>query len=366
MSESEPSKNLSFTKLGNKELLNALKLFATMEDNSKKLMLERYFNNCKEEESCEEVISFIFNSIKKLYNPHIELENFLKEINEFKQKIKKEKDNNHFDIFEVLKNIINDNLNKDEKKINDLLILDDDDDDVDAKTTRISEIKNEANEIMGKLEESKYMDTERALDALRVLNEISNELKLDDFKEKISSLTKEVDIISNEAYEKLLEAEKIKKENIDPDLYHLLQMHATVGSINIVYEKFLQKIQQSNAVIKQLEQLTQEIKALTQEVDNKLQMETSTSVKETVEPGTQGSVQAQESVSQAPARAKPPVGPSMATHLLMGGINRKLKRKELNTMSLTELKQLHKISGIKMNNNRTIKALINNYIKNYK
>lgn len=49
-----------------------------------------------------------------------------------------------------------------------------------------------------------------------------------------------------------------------------------------------------------------------------------------------------------------------------GGNKKKLKRKELNTMSLTELKQLHKISGIKMNNNRTIKALINNYIKNYK
>lgn len=49
-----------------------------------------------------------------------------------------------------------------------------------------------------------------------------------------------------------------------------------------------------------------------------------------------------------------------------GGNKKKLKRKKLNTMSLTELKQLHKISGIKMNNNRTIKALINNYIKNYK
>ena len=35
-------------------------------------------------------------------------------------------------------------------------------------------------------------------------------------------------------------------------------------------------------------------------------------------------------------------------------------------MTLTELKQLHKVNKIKMNNNRTIKALINNYIKNYK
>ena len=48
------------------------------------------------------------------------------------------------------------------------------------------------------------------------------------------------------------------------------------------------------------------------------------------------------------------------------GGKRKLKRKELNTMSLDKLKQLHKVNKIKMNNNRTIKSLINNYIKNYK
>lgn len=360
MSDSNPSEKI----LGNKELLNALKLFATMEENSKKLMLDRYFNNCKIE-PCEEVINFIFNSIKTLYDPYIILVKFLKEINEFKQKIKKEKDNNHFDIFEVLKNIINDNLNKDEKKNYDLLNLDDDDD--DEKKTIIAKIKEKANEIMQELEEYREIENENALEALRILNEKSKELKLDDFEEKISSLTEKQELISKEAYEKLLEAETIKKEKIDPDLNYLVQKHITVDSINIVYEEFEQKIQESKAIIKQLEQLTQEIKALTQEVDDKLQMGTSKSVTKTAEPGTQGSVQAQESVSQAPARAKPPVSPSMVTHLVIrGGINRKLKRKELNTMSLTELKQLHKISGIKMNNNRTIKALINNYIKNYK
>ena len=50
----------------------------------------------------------------------------------------------------------------------------------------------------------------------------------------------------------------------------------------------------------------------------------------------------------------------------VGGGKRKLTRKQLNIMTLTELKQLHKVNKIKMNNNRTIKALINNYIKNYK
>ena len=49
-----------------------------------------------------------------------------------------------------------------------------------------------------------------------------------------------------------------------------------------------------------------------------------------------------------------------------GGYKRKLKRKELNTMSLNELKQLHRNNGIKMNGNKTVNALINNYIKNYK
>ena len=49
-----------------------------------------------------------------------------------------------------------------------------------------------------------------------------------------------------------------------------------------------------------------------------------------------------------------------------GGYNKKLKRKELNTMSLNELKQLHRNNGIKMNGNKTFNALINNYIKNYK
>jgi len=48
------------------------------------------------------------------------------------------------------------------------------------------------------------------------------------------------------------------------------------------------------------------------------------------------------------------------------GGKRKLTIKQLNIMTLTELKQLHKVNKIKMNNNRTIKALINNYIKNYK
>ena len=40
------------------------------------------------------------------------------------------------------------------------------------------------------------------------------------------------------------------------------------------------------------------------------------------------------------------------------------KRKELNTLSLAELKQLHRSNGIKMNNNRNKIGLINNYIKN--
>ena len=49
----------------------------------------------------------------------------------------------------------------------------------------------------------------------------------------------------------------------------------------------------------------------------------------------------------------------------MGGYSRKLKRKELNTMTLNELKQLHRNNGIKMNSNKTVNALIDNYIKNY-
>ena len=49
-----------------------------------------------------------------------------------------------------------------------------------------------------------------------------------------------------------------------------------------------------------------------------------------------------------------------------GGYRRKLKRRELNTISLNELKQLHRNNGIKMNGNKTVNALINNYIKNYK
>lgn len=50
---------------------------------------------------------------------------------------------------------------------------------------------------------------------------------------------------------------------------------------------------------------------------------------------------------------------------MTGGYKRKLKRKELNTLSLAELKQLHKSNSIKMNNNRNKIGLINNYIKNY-
>lgn len=56
----------------------------------------------------------------------------------------------------------------------------------------------------------------------------------------------------------------------------------------------------------------------------------------------------------------------MITHTVKGGINRKLKRKELNTMSLNELKQLHRNNDIKINGNKTVNALIDNYIKNYK
>lgn len=48
-----------------------------------------------------------------------------------------------------------------------------------------------------------------------------------------------------------------------------------------------------------------------------------------------------------------------------GGGNTKLKRKELNAMSLNELKQLHRNNGIKMNSNKTVNALINNYIKHH-
>lgn len=47
------------------------------------------------------------------------------------------------------------------------------------------------------------------------------------------------------------------------------------------------------------------------------------------------------------------------------GGNRKLKRRELNTMSLNELKQLHRNNGINMNSNKTVNALINNYIKHH-
>ncbi len=60
------------------------------------------------------------------------------------------------------------------------------------------------------------------------------------------------------------------------------------------------------------------------------------------------------------------VVPDGANRGVQGGGKRKLTRKQLNIMTLTELKQLHKVNKIKMNNNRTIKALINNYIKNYK
>ena len=49
---------------------------------------------------------------------------------------------------------------------------------------------------------------------------------------------------------------------------------------------------------------------------------------------------------------------------IRGGYKKKLKRKELNTLSLAELKQLHRSNGIKMNNNRNKIGLINNYIKN--
>lgn len=55
-----------------------------------------------------------------------------------------------------------------------------------------------------------------------------------------------------------------------------------------------------------------------------------------------------------------------ASNIQNAGYNKKLKRKELNTMSLNELKQLHRNNGIKMNGNKTVNALINNYIKNYK
>ena len=48
-----------------------------------------------------------------------------------------------------------------------------------------------------------------------------------------------------------------------------------------------------------------------------------------------------------------------------GGGNIKLKRKQLNTMSLNELKQLHRNAGISMNSNKTVNALINNYIKHH-
>ena len=82
----------------------------------------------------------------------------------------------------------------------------------------------------------------------------------------------------------------------------------------------------------------------------------------------------------APAAQEEPEAPRSALHdwgadwgedpslvdAAEGGGKRKLTRKQLNIMTLTELKQLHKVNKIKMNNNRTIKALINNYIKNYK
>jgi len=47
-----------------------------------------------------------------------------------------------------------------------------------------------------------------------------------------------------------------------------------------------------------------------------------------------------------------------------GGYKKNIKRKELYTLSLAELKQLHRSNGIKMNNNRNKIGLIKNYIKN--
>ena len=70
--------------------------------------------------------------------------------------------------------------------------------------------------------------------------------------------------------------------------------------------------------------------------------------------------------NEAFAEQDPATGGCMSRAESGGGYRRKLKRRELNTMSLNELKQLHRINGIKMNSNKTVNALINNYIKNYK
>lgn len=64
------------------------------------------------------------------------------------------------------------------------------------------------------------------------------------------------------------------------------------------------------------------------------------------------------------------LGPNERTTLkafdkwINGGYKKNIKRKELYTLSLAELKQLHRSNGIKMNNNRNKIGLIKNYIKN--
>ena len=49
-----------------------------MEKQSEILMLNRYLKMCEEGSSCKEVINFIFDSIKTLYNSYIVLDKFKK------------------------------------------------------------------------------------------------------------------------------------------------------------------------------------------------------------------------------------------------------------------------------------------------
>ena len=47
----------------------------------------------------------------------------------------------------------------------------------------------------------------------------------------------------------------------------------------------------------------------------------------------------------------------------IGNLNKKQLRDKLNTMSMKELRKLHKDEEMSTNNNRSIKGLVNNYMR---
>lgn len=59
------------------------------------------------------------------------------------------------------------------------------------------------------------------------------------------------------------------------------------------------------------------------------------------------------------ASARNSVGPSQDG----GNLNKKQLRNKLNTMSMRELRKLHREENVSMNNNRSIKGLVNNYMR---